>query len=257
VWRKKVVYFFDDPIYLDCPDHIRFVIEKADVVITVAGKLAEYALQYNPRVVMFEDAVSLDRYPLKSSTVSRGDEKLVIGWVGNSVVGLRYLKQLREPLLQLFDKYKNLTFRVISGRDFQFSGLGVPVDNIRWRLDHEDSVTFDIGVAPLLESEYDKNKTSFKILQYWAHGIPVVCAQTADNFLEDGVNCLIVKKPADWIATLSLLIEHADLRKRMGETGRRLIEKRFALEVKGPQLASLLRTIVNDPAGVEYYREAS
>ena len=253
VWGKKVVYCIDDPIYVDCPDYIHSVIEKADVVLTVNEKLAEYTLQYNPNVIMFEDAVNLDRYPLKDRTVSQESVPLVIGWVGNAITGPRYLSSLREPLLELFHKYPNLVFRVVSGQDFQFQA-GVPVDNVRWRLDYEASVTFDIGLAPLLDSDYDQAKASFKVLQYWAHGIPVVCSQTADNFLKDGMNCMIARNPEEWSEKLGLLIENPELCREMGMRGRRLIETRFALSVKGPIFASILEGIARNSSQVPYFQ---
>ena len=257
LWRKRVVYFFDDAIYIDCPAHIRSVVSKADTVVTVTTILAEYALGYNPNVVVFEDAVDLDRYALNDFDNVRDKETMVIGWVGNSTVGFRYLDQLREPLLELFERHPNLVFRVISGRDFEFQGSGVPVDNVRWRLDREDSVTFDIGLAPLLQTEYDRAKASFKILQYWAHGVPVVCSQSADNFLEDGVNCLIAREPEEWVENLSLLVERPDLGRELGMRGRRLVEDRFALDVKGPSFVALLKGIAAGSTDVEYFTGAA
>lgn len=244
IWRKKVIYAFDDPIYLDCPTYMKSVIEKADAVFTYAEALVDYSLQYNPKVFLLEPGVDLERYPLRDSTASRKNRKIVIGWVGNSMVGFRYLKQLYEPLRRLFQKYPNLIFRVVSGRDFRFDKKGVPVENVRWRLDYEASATFDIGLIPLTESDYDKAKISFKLLQYWAHGIPVVCSQTADTCLEDEVNCLIVKKPEDWVEKLSLLIEQPTLRKKLGDNGRRLIETRFSLEVQGMIFANCIKDVV-------------
>ena len=164
---------------------------------------------------------------------------------------------MREPLLELVRRHPNLVFRVVSGRDFGFQGNGVPVDNVRWRLDREDSATFDIGLAPLLQTEYDRAKASFKILQYWAHGIPVVCSQSADNFLEDGVNCLIAREPEEWVDKLSLLVERPDLRRELGMRGRHLVEERFALNVKGPSFVSLLQGIAAGSSEVQFYSGAS
>jgi glycosyltransferase involved in cell wall biosynthesis len=204
-------------------------------------------------VILFEDSIDLGRYPLRSATLSRENDGLVLGWVGNSVVGFRYLVQLREPLLALFSKYTNLIFRVVSGKDFRFHDGGVPVDNVRWSMQWEASGTFDIGLAPLLDTPYDQAKASYKILQYWSYGIPVVCSQSADNFLEDGVNCLIAKEPDSWVDKLSLLIDQPDLRKKLGMNGRRLVETRFALSKKGPLFASLLKRIATNSSEVEYF----
>ena len=244
LWQKRIVYFLDDPIYLDCPGNIQVLMAKADAVIVVTEALAEYARRHNSNVIVLEDAIDLDHYPLKQSE-RREDDPLVIGWVGNSTVGLRYLDQLREPLTSMFTKFPNLVFRVVSGRDFLFDSDDVPVDNVRWSMDYEASVTFDIGLAPLTDSQYDQIKASYKILQYWAHGIPVVCSQTADSFLEDGVNCLIVNEQGDWETKLSLLASHPELRVELGSRGRQLVENRFALNVKGPKFASMLEELAS------------
>ena len=79
LWRKRVVYFFDDAVYIDCPSHMRSVVRKADAVVTVTEILAEYALRHNPHVVLVEDAVDLDRYAQKELDEARKDEPLVLG----------------------------------------------------------------------------------------------------------------------------------------------------------------------------------
>jgi len=238
---RKTIYHFDDAIYVRCPRSMQERIRGADWVMTVNEALRNYALQHNEQVVLFEDAIDLRRHPLKD--YGSVTDKVVIGWVGNPV-GLRYLEVLREPIERVLARYPEVIFRVVSSKDFQFPGGRPHVDNMRWSLEYDPSCTFDIGVMPLLGTKYDLAKGGHKILQYMAYGIPTVCSRTADIFLEDGVNCYTATTPSEWVDRLSLLIANPDLRKEMGLRGRKLIEERFALHVKGPLLVSLLKDIV-------------
>ena len=73
-----------------------------------------------------------------------------------------------------------------------------------------------------------------------------MCSQTADSFLENGVTGFIVKNDSDWFDKLSILIEDKNVRKKMGLEGRKLIEKRFDLNLKGPLLSRIIHDAISN-----------
>jgi glycosyltransferase involved in cell wall biosynthesis len=81
-----------------------------------------------------------------------------------------------------------------------------------------------------------------------AVGIPVVASHTTINatVVEQGVNGYLVKNDDEWVETLSKLLEDAELRKRLGSVGRKMVEERFALERQAEVLAGVLRTVADD-----------
>jgi glycosyltransferase involved in cell wall biosynthesis len=50
--------------------------------------------------------------------------------------------------------------------------------------------TFDIGVAPLLDTEFNRAKSAFKLKQCLSCGIPVLASRIGENkrFLKHGIN---------------------------------------------------------------------
>jgi phosphatidylinositol alpha-1,6-mannosyltransferase len=81
------------------------------------------------------------------------------------------------------------------------------------------------------------------MIQYMAVGIPIVASHTEVNstVVENDVNGYLVQSDAEWIERISQLLEDAQLRGRLGERGRAIVEERFALEKQAKIMADLLR----------------
>ena len=136
-------------------------------------------------------------------------------------------------------------FRVVSTEPFQFNN-GIPlIENRLWSSDYNQVRDFDIGIMPLIGNDYDKAKGGYKLLEYMANSIPYVCTQTADNFLEDGVTGYIAESEDEWVQKLSILVKDEKKRNEMGNNGRNLVENRFDLTVKGPELYSIMNRFIS------------
>src|SRR5262249_10552953 len=116
-----------------------------------------------------------------------------------------------------------------------------------WSVDREVELfnTCDIGVYPLPDDEWARGKCGFKAIQFMACGVPVVAAAVGVNreIIRDGVNGFLASSDDEWTAKLQRLIADDDLRRRIGEAGRRTIEERYSLAVNAPRLASLLSDV--------------
>jgi glycosyltransferase involved in cell wall biosynthesis len=107
----------------------------------------------------------------------------------------------------------------------------------------EEIGAFDIGIKPLPDDEWSRGKCPMKELQYMALGLPVVCSavggsREAVRHEETG---FLVTSEDDWIEALSRLVESPELRLRMGQAGRRVVEERYASTVAATRFADLLR----------------
>lgn len=83
---------------------------------------------------------------------------------------------------------------------------------------------FDIGIAPLLDTEFSRSKSPVKCLEYAARGIPVVAndAEPYRNFVKDGVTGYLIPQGRDdlWLKRLTELANDEDMRRKMGEAAR-------------------------------------
>ena len=75
---------------------------------------------------------------------------------------------------------------------------------------------------PLVEDPWSWGKCGLKIIQYQGVGLPVVCTPVGINkdLVENEVNGLWARTPEEWEGKLSFLIEHPDLREKMGREGK-------------------------------------
>ncbi len=78
-----------------------------------------------------------------------------------------------------------------------------------------------------------------------AVGIPAVASHTDINaaVVEDGVNGYLVRNDDEWVERISQLLDDAEQRRRLGENGRQLVERHFALEKQAQALAGVLRSV--------------
>jgi glycosyltransferase involved in cell wall biosynthesis len=103
-----------------------------------------------------------------------------------------------------------------------------------------------IGIAPLLDTPWERGKCGVKILQYMACGIPVVASPVGVNpqIITHGVNGLLATHLEDWQPALLSLITDPKLRQRLGAAGRNTVEKRFRVQRAAEAVYSVLRSLV-------------
>jgi glycosyltransferase involved in cell wall biosynthesis len=61
------------------------------------------------------------------------------------------------------------------------------------------------------------------------------------TIVRHGENGFLASTEDQWVEALALLIAQPDLRRRMGMTGRKIVESEFSLQVQAPRLEGLLR----------------
>jgi glycosyltransferase involved in cell wall biosynthesis len=114
-----------------------------------------------------------------------------------------------------------------------------------WDEDTEarDIAAFDVGVAPLADGPWERGKCGFKIIQYMAAGRPVVASAVGANrsIVQHGITGFLASTDAEWTAALRTLEGDRDLRRRMGDAGRRLVEERYSIQANVPALAACLQ----------------
>jgi glycosyltransferase involved in cell wall biosynthesis len=175
----------------------------------------------------------------------------VLGWIGTHST-FPFLAALFPVLERLAEKHR-FKLRVVGAGFGDVKVRGVETENLEWNLDREveDFQSLDIGLYPmsatdLVSSEWLQGKSGFKAIQYLAVGVPFVmspvgvCAQIGEN-RRTHLNAVTDE---DWYNSLHRLLSDPQLRKSMGDNGRKESLAKHSLEGHAETIARLLRGVV-------------
>ncbi|MBW3596992.1 MAG: glycosyltransferase family 4 protein [Planctomycetes bacterium] len=249
-----LVYDFDDPIWLryrspqngffsllKFPGKTAAICRLATRVITGNRLLAEWAQQHAANVDVVPSTIDTKEYPVKSHGSNGG--KVTLGWTGSHST-LPFLDVIQEPLSTLASTH-SYRLLVISHTDtYRRDSLPVEVVSRRWAAATEgaDLHRMDIGLGPFPNSGWTPWRCHGKVLQYMAAGLPSVVSDIGivSDYIQDGVNGFLARSDQEWIEKISLLIQDASLRARMGQAARVTIEEHYSASVWAPRVRGIL-----------------
>jgi glycosyltransferase involved in cell wall biosynthesis len=189
--------------------------------------LANYARNYNKNVTIIPTTIdTVNHHNLETDYNS---EKIVIGWTGTHTT-MRYLDFLVPIIKELEEKY-DFEFLIISNEapTYHLKSLRF----IKWNhaTEIQDLAKISIGVMPLEKDIWSEGKCGFKGLQYMALGIPALMSPVGVNMqiLDDKKNGYLVTKPEEWKDCLEMLLTNPDLRKQIGQAGKKTILERYSV----------------------------
>lgn len=240
LFAKKIIYDFDDSVFLKKPAKIRLIVSKSDIVLAGNRFLRDYAFRFNEKVLLLPTCIDTDKYSPAVKPAERN--KIVIGWIGTPSTSI-YLYELKDVFRFISGKYSNVEFRIIGAEIAKDTGL--PPVNRGWSLEREveDLREFDIGIMPMPDNDWTRGKCAFKIIQYMAVGVPAVASPVGMNteVLRHGINGYLASTHEEWCQALSVLVESRDLRKRLGDNARKTVEEKYSLKVNAPKFIDALK----------------
>jgi glycosyltransferase involved in cell wall biosynthesis len=225
----------------------------AQSALVIGGNqyLAQRARQAGaPQVAVLPTVLDIDRYCCKEYPVfkSPGDngsqaaaELPCIVWIGSPSTAA-YLENLKPVLTRVAQQHR-FRLRIIGGLPLTITG--VPVDCLAWSEATEAQWlrSADIGIMPLTDTQWERGKCGYKLIQYMASGLPVVASAVGANqdIVLDDVNGYLASTPEQWSEALGRLLASPALRARLGLAGRQRVEARYCVQQVWPTLASLLQ----------------
>ena len=199
-------------------------------VLTASTMDAELvrAIAPSARVAIYPNAIRTQSYP------SSGSEEAIV-FSGNleyhpNQVAVRYFRTDIWPRLR--ERWPSLIWKVVgrnseavrkfTSGDSRISVSGAVDDAVR------ELARARVAIVPLLSG----SGTRLKILEAWAAGLPVVSTTVGAEGLHarDGEHLLLADGAHPFAAAVTRLLESADLRAKLGNAGRLLLEKDFTWE---------------------------
>ncbi|HNN71949.1 MAG TPA: glycosyltransferase family 4 protein [Ferruginibacter sp.] len=254
LFRKKVIYDFDDAIWIPLSSAANPIAEKVKCTwkvasickwsrtVTVGNSfLASYAKQYCQDTRIIPTVVDCEK--VHNQLKEQDDEPLTIGWTG-TFTNFIHLPLCTPAIRKLQERY-DFVFLIIADKDPQ---LDIPYTFIKWQKESEisDLLRLNIGIMPLIKTDVQLGKCAFKAIQYMSLGIPAVVTPIGANceVVEDGVNGFYADNDTEWYNSLEKLILDKQLRVEMGKRSRNKIESNYSVSATRQSFLDLFMTPV-------------
>ena len=253
--RHLDVYDLDDALFLGSPaaanrrfqwakQEARRSIEcmrRARLVITGNSFLAGIARDHARRVEVVPSCVDPSRQQLR---VHGSAEVTTVGWIGSRTTSA-YLDSVLPVFAQL-NQHRRRVKLVLVGAAGDGTARADWIEHRPWSLSSENDhlASFDIGIMPLPNTEWAYGKCGYKLLQYFAAGVPAIASPVGVNVdLIGNDRGMLASSPAEWRSSLETLIADVDRRRESGLAGRAFVEREYSYRRWAPELAELLRSV--------------
>lgn len=236
--NKNTFYDLDDADYLRYPPELIYHFLKNCSTVTVgSSELLKNLTKFNPNTFLIT-------CPVKDLRIVKQKRNaiLTLGWIGD------FAKEHKQSLLEsVFPALKNLPFQVklillgvcrkeehaFLTQYFQaFEDVFVEMpEDVDWQDEtaiQEKIATFDIGIATLMDTEFSRSKSAFKLKQCLNNGVPVLSSNISENnlFIDQGKNGYVCDTADDFRKRIIEFQEmEEDDYKRFSENARNSIHR--------------------------------
>lgn len=251
VYRKKIIYDFDDSIWVsESAYHKKFLavkflgkvsrICKWSYKITVGNNfLRSYAQQFNQNVIVMPTVVNTET--VHGQLQNQSTSYPAVGWTG-SFSTLIYLEKIIPVISRLQEKH-DFIFYVIADKD--------PKPNLKnytfipWHRETEswDLLKFHIGLMPLPDDDITRGKCGFKAIQYMSLGIPAIVSPVGVNteIVSNEKDGFVCDTDREWEQVIEKLLSDSQLREKIGKAARGKIETAYSVQATREKFLSLFR----------------
>lgn len=203
----------------------RMLQEANGVTLSTVDLAADY-LKYNGNTYVIENQID---YALRdwSNPIPRTDDRLVVGWTGGAQhqEDMAFMSTWLKDAIMPFDHVKFVICTNLDiARDFCEDMCELPEDKYEVIKPREFALYppiishFDIGLAPIIPSMFNRSKSALKNLEQGAWGVATVASKFAPYVRWDAgrEDILIVENtPTAWIEAVRELVENSTLRQKM------------------------------------------
>jgi glycosyltransferase involved in cell wall biosynthesis len=248
---KKTVYCVDDN-FLEIPPGARefhyyreparrdaFVnfLQNADIVHVNSEFFADYIrLRFNPRVVYFPATVDFE-WLEQGVKPAKNDDRIVIGYEGTFKEDdfKPVVPAIKRILKEYGSQVKVEFFGFIPSGLRGYRGVThIPADKDYRRFIHRlYGLNWDIGIAPLTDTLFNRCKTNNKFREYGACQIPGIYSDlpTYSNWVNHGETGYLVPHSEDgWYKGMKQMIENPALRRKIKEQAQAFARGHFSID---------------------------
>lgn len=202
-------------------------IEAADIVFAGNGHLARLARLRNRRVRVVPSVVDVDRYV----TAPKRDAFTAV-WIGQRAT-LPHLETVRPAFVAAGIPLRVIADDAPDGTEF-----------VPWSAADETTRLAEchVGLMPLPDNRFTRGKCGFKLLQYFAAGLPAIASPVGVNRGLAAGGAILARDPSDWVAAVEALRTDPGRAAELGAKGRAFVARRYAASSLAERLVRLLQS---------------
>ena len=246
ILSKKIIYDFDDAIFLDSNGEISnhklkkfsYICSNSDLIFAGNDFLKNHANKFNKNTFLIPTCLDISKYKL---SVRKDKNFFDLVWIGSKSTS-KYLIEIIPLLERANKKLKDL--RLINISNVVLKSKFIPIKNILWseQVQYKELKSAKLGLAPLDDSNWSKGKCAFKVLQYASAGIPIISSNVGVNsiLIKQFDVGLLVKKENDWIKHIQKLRSNQNLYKIYKKNAERM-SRLFDLSVNYKKMKKIVK----------------
>jgi glycosyltransferase involved in cell wall biosynthesis len=223
------------------------LLKVSDLVTTTTPELAEVLKVVNPNVEVLPNCLDMDLWGLPK--LENTSKQIRLAHCG-SATHREDMEMVKPAIMEILKKYPNVKFLYCGDgqlwkdklfEDNPQTEYVEPTSLEDWPAKFR-SLRIDIGVVPLLDTEFNRGKSNLKFLENAAYKIPCVLSPTVySNTVKDGETGLIARTPKEFVKQLSYLIENPDKRAEIGQNAYDKLHSEFDIANKWQNWLNIYR----------------
>lgn len=257
---QKIVYDLDDNLF-EIPsynpafrpynrkslDTIKKIIKLCDAVVLSTDPLKEYFVRYNLHNNIFVIPNFFTNMRPYRKHIS--NEEIVIGYSGTITHSGDFDSRLVTAIRNVLNNYNNVYFKCLGYnpvKDKNSKILFQEFVNTDSYLDTLDNMNINIGIAPLVDNDFNRSKSNIKYMEYSNCSIPCIASNVYPyvNSIANMKNGIIINDNRDWEKYIRLLIENEELRNSLAYNAYTHIKDNFTYENNGKIINELYTNVL-------------
>lgn len=244
-------------VALDC-------MRNADALTVTTRHLGETYRQFNDNIYVIPNSLDFkgDKNFVGWDTVSpRKHKGTRIGWIGGRS-HFNDLLMVAPALKEVLTKNKDTKLVMVNsafkqscdamGKPYPFTGMANVLEAdrsvaINRYAEFAASFGFDIGIAPLVDCNFNRSKSNLRWLEYSALNIPTVASDVFHfrESIDPGITGILIQNNDldKWVDALDLLITDKKVREDMGRMAYKKVKTSFNVARNAPDYVRLLKRI--------------
>lgn len=255
----KIIYDLDDDFFNLTPEtnlyrvrenllrEIKTLASYADVMTVSTPRLKELSKRiFDGEIRVIPNMLDLDIW---APNRLKDDGRVRIGWAG-SPTHSKDIMQIYSALKRILEDRPevDLIFFGYCPKDFLEFGNRVSFvkgGSYDYFVDTFPRLGIDVGVIPIVESEFNISKSSVKFAEYCAIGLPTVVSNLPPykEVVRDGVDGFLVSNKDQWYDKLMFLIEDQEGRSYISKNCQKRAEQ-FSIPVKDNPWVDLINNLL-------------